>query len=292
MPAKVKKRLDEICDLIPENHLFTKTYINSHKGKYPVYSATLGEPYGYIDTYAFEDKKVLVVVNYGNSGSTYIINEPKFSIGRNICGLYVKDEYVDSISLEYVMIVAAPLLLNKAKGEKQKNLNQIMVKETVISFPVDDKGDFDYDKQVEMAETYKGIFEKKKALQAKIEELDKICVKVNLASDIKFKNVKLNDLFEPKGGNMLYSKKWCNEHAGEFAIYSANTSEVFAYVDDVKYDGEYLTWVIDGLAGYMKIINEKFDITCHRGILIPKVDLKDISLEYIKYVLEPSFREK
>ena len=42
----------------------------------------------------------------------------------------------------------------------------------------------------------------------------------------------------------------------------------------------------------MKIINEKFDITCHRGILIPKFDLKDISLEYIKYVLEPFFRGK
>ena len=137
MSGMIKKRLDEICVFISENHKYTKTYINNNKGTYPVFSATIGEAYGYINTYDFENKKVLIVVNYGDSGNTYVINESKFSIGRNICGLYIKDEFQDCIDIEYVKMVASPILKHKAKGEKQKNLNQGMVKETEISIPLE-----------------------------------------------------------------------------------------------------------------------------------------------------------
>ena len=269
MSETVKKRIDEICELIPENHLFTKTYINSHKGEYPVYSATLGEPYGYVDYYLFENKKVLVVVNYGRSGSTYIINDSKFSIGRNICGLYIKDEYKNIISLEYLMIVATPIFVNKSKGAKQKNLNQNMVKETLVPIPVDSSGVFDLDKQMELAEIYEKINEKKKYLQVKAEELSKICVTIDTTLNMNYKNVRINELFVFKGGEMRYSKAWCNKHNGQYPVYSGSATDTFAYVDEYIYDGDYLTWVIDGLAGYMKKLSGKFGITCHRGIFIP-----------------------
>ena len=40
--------------------------------------------------------------------------------------------------------------------------------------------------------------------------------------------------------------------------------------------------------------NEAFSITCHRGVLEPKddVDVSNIDLKYIKYVLEPIFRKR
>ena len=38
--------------------------------------------------------------------------------------------------------------------------------------------------------------------------------------------------------------------------------------------------------------NEKFSITCHRGILLPTDKCVDIDLRYIKYVLEPIFRKR
>lgn len=292
MPKKIKKRLDEICDFIPENHTYTKSYINEHKGEYPVYSATLGEPYGAIDTYDFERIDVLVVVNYGSSGNTYIIENEKFSIGRNICGLYIKDEYKNQISLEYVRIVATPLLIKRAKGEKQKNLNQNMVKETTILLPIDDNGIFDYDMQVELAEIYKEIDNQKRVLIEKQNEMKNVIVSIEMDKSISLKKVKLNDLFTPKGGKMKYSKKWCNEHKGDYAIYSGSTRDVFAYVESVEYDGDYLTWVIDGLAGYIKRITGKFDITCHRGILIPKDGVDNIDLDYIRFILQPIFRQK
>ena len=48
-----------------------------------------------------------------------------------------------------------------------------------------------------------------------------------------------------------------------------------------KYEGEYLTWSKDGLAGYLMYHNEKFSITNHRGILIPIKECIDIDLKYI-----------
>jgi len=284
--------LDEICDFITENHTYTKTYINGHKGEYPVYSATLGEPYGNIDTYDYKDIKVMVVVNYGSSGQTYIINDSKFSIGRNICGLYIKEEYKETISLEYLRIVSTPILINKAKGEKQKNLNNLMIKETQISMPVKGDGTFDYDKQVELAGIYEQIDKQKEILLKKLDELEKMCVVVELPNDIKFENVKLNKLFTPKGGSMKYSKKWCNEHQGEHPVYSGSTNDIFAFVNEAFYKGTYLTWVIDGLAGYIKKVTGEFNIMCHRGILIPKEGIENIDLDYLKYVLEPKFRAK
>lgn len=66
----------------------------------------------------------------------------------------------------------------------------------------------------------------------------------------------------------------------------------YARVNIAEYSGEYLTWCIDGLAGYIMYHNEKFSITCHRGILLPTDKCVDIDLRYIKYVLEPIFRKR
>ena len=44
----------------------------------------------------------------------------------------------------------------------------------------------------------------------------------------------------------------------------------FSFINSYDYDGKYVTWCIDGLAGYIKVIEGEFSITNHRGILIPK----------------------
>lgn len=72
----------------------------------------------------------------------------------------------------------------------------------------------------------------------------------------------------------------------------SNRISEYARVNIAEYSGEYLTWCIDGLAGYIMYHNEKFSITCHRGILLPTDKCVDIDLRYIKYVLEPIFRKR
>ena len=110
--------------------------------------------------------------------------------------------------------------------------------------------------------------------------------------NIKWAHPLVTDLFYPKGGNADFTKTWVSRNKGEIPLYSGTTTSEYASVNIAEYSGEYLTWCIDGLAGYIMYHNEKFSITCHRGILLPTDKCVDIDLRYIKYVLEPIFRKR
>ena len=102
--------------------------------------------------------------------------------------------------------------------------------------------------------------------------------------------VQITKLFELERGNGNYTKTYCNSHKRPYPVYSGNTVSEFSLIDSYDYDGKYLSWSIDGLDGYMMFLECKFSATNHRGILIAKED--NINLTYIKFVLEPIFREK
>ena len=57
--------------------------------------------------------------------------------------------------------------------------------------------------------------------------------------------------------------------------------------------GNYLLWNTDGLAGYIKKVNGEFSYTNIVGIMIPTghYNMSLINLDYLKYYLEPIFRE-
>ena len=99
----------------------------------------------------------------------------------------------------------------------------------------------------------------------------------------------LTDLFSIHRGSGKYTKAYVQNHKGEYALFSGNTFGRFADIDAYDYDMPCLTWAIDGLAGYIMIHDEPFSATNHRGVLVPKVD--NLNLQYVKYVLEPIFRE-
>lgn len=99
----------------------------------------------------------------------------------------------------------------------------------------------------------------------------------------------ITDLFDIYRGSGKYTKSYVQKHKGEYSLFSGNTFGRFADIDSFDYDTPCLTWAIDGLAGYIMIHTEPFSATNHRGVLKPKMD--GLNLQYIKYVLEPVFRE-
>lgn len=157
----IPKKIIDLCDIIPENHTFTKSYIKEHEGKYPIYSATVGIPFGYMSYYT-QNEPMLVVVNYGNSGTIYYVDDKYFSLGRNACGIRIKKEYRDKILLQYVRYAAQAKLKQLAKGWNLKNLNQAMVKSAEINIPINCEGMFDLQRQLEMTQAYLQIEEQKK----------------------------------------------------------------------------------------------------------------------------------
>lgn len=108
-------------------------------------------------------------------------------------------------------------------------------------------------------------------------------------SDVKFKEVLIGDIFTTQKGLSKYTKTYGQSHKGEYPVYSGSNIAPIIFIDTYDYDGKYLSWVVDGFAGYMKVLNGKFSATGHKGILTKK--LNDIDIDYIKFMLEPVLRE-
>ena len=100
----------------------------------------------------------------------------------------------------------------------------------------------------------------------------------------------MNDIFYIGKGFAKYTKKYGNEHKGDYPVFSASNHAPLTYINTYDYDGEFLTWSTNGFAGYITKINGKFSINGDRGVLIPKETIKNLNIDYIKYLLEPVLR--
>ena len=281
-------KIKDICTPAKADKTLTKAKAKDIEGIYPVYAATIGEVFAYINNFN-NTKPCLVVVNDGDAGNTYIVADDKYTIGKHATGLIPNDD----IDLTYLQKTATPIFQKIAKGYGLGNLPKTDLLEAEIDIPISN-GKYDIQRQKELAQIYVQIYEQRDALLAKVDKLEKLNVSLPRDANTQWVDVSPLDLFLPKGGDMAYSRTWAKEHPGNFPLYSGMTSGPYDFVNVCDYSGELLTWCIDGLAGYMMYHNESFSITCHRGVLIPKdgVDFTNIDLKYIKHVLEPIFRKR
>jgi len=160
-----------------------------------------------------------------------------------------------------------------------------------IKIPVDDNGNYDLERQKILAQRYAQVEERRQLLQGKLKELEDLSVRLPKDASCDWSEVECTTLFKPTNGNSIYTKEYCKIHKGDIPLYSGNTDGIFDFVDQYDYDGEYITWAKDGLAGYMMLHEGNFSLTGHRGILLPTEECNDIYLKYIKFVLEPIFRD-
>lgn len=281
---------------LERGHIISKADIANNRGEYPVYSTQDGI-FGYINTYMKEGKYLLWNTD-GLAG--YIkIAEGRFSY-TNIVGIMLPTDTVDfsAISLEYLKAYLEPIFRNHRKGRMGINgkneytkLNSTMIKnlDIKIPFPIKEDGSIDLEKQLELAKIYEEIMTRKKELLEKSSILKKVKV-IMEDENVTYKEFKISELFIPKNGSSTYTKEWCMRHPGDIPLYSGNTVGAFSYIDRADYDGEYLTWAKDGLAGYLMINKGKFSLTGHRGILIPTNICKNVDLMYLKSIIEPIFR--
>ena len=282
-------KISDICTPAKADKTLTRSKAKDKEGAYPVYAATIGEVFAYINDYN-NSSPCLVVVNDGDAGNTYIVKDSMYSIGKHATGLIPNA----GIDLEYLQKVATPVFQSIAKGYGLGNLPKADILDAEVSIPIKENGSFDLEKQIELSNIYTQIEELRQVLLQKLWELKDIHVRFPKEPNTCWKEVHVADLFIPKGGNMSYSKEWAKKHSGSYPLYSGTTSGVYDLVSIADYDGEYLSWCIDGLAGYVMYHNEAFSVTCHRGVLVPRedVDFSRISLKYLKYIFEPIFRKR
>lgn len=81
--------------------------------------------------------------------------------------------------------------------------------------PVKEDGTPDEKEQERLAAIYRDIAIQKEKLLEKVVEIRDINVIFPQGSNCKWKELKVIDLFEPKGGNMTYSKTWAKNNPGK-----------------------------------------------------------------------------
>lgn len=139
--------------------VISKKDIQNCQGEYPVYSSNTlnGGILGYVDFYNY-DIEGLTWTTDGIHAGTIFYRNGKFSI-TNVCGLMtLKTEYKDkNIYLPYIKELLDFKSFAQCEGNKKVMTNVIMKQNIKVKIPVDKNNNFDYQKQVEIADKYKKI---------------------------------------------------------------------------------------------------------------------------------------
>ncbi len=270
------------------NSNYTKKYCNANKGEYEVYTGTTIGSFGFINTYDY-DEPLLTYTTDGENAATIKILSGKYNVGGHRAILFSKDE---NIVIDYFKWTLQKLFFDNVKKGDVPSITWSRIKDLEVIVPIDKNGNYDIEKQKEVVKKYEVVDEKKKELKEKLDYFKDVQVDFMATEISKYKEYKVSDIFDISLGDGKYTKSYSAKNVGEFPLYSGQTDGEYANINSYDYDGSYLTWAKDGLAGYiMHHDNEKFSITNHRGILLLKDEYSDLNLEFLKIILEPIFRK-
>ncbi len=290
--------INEIFDLsIASNGSFlTKTFVRDHEGEVPVYGASddaespSNASYGYIKDNLegvkyFED--CLTINRNGSVGKTYYRKE-RFTINSDVTPLILKEKYKNTLDKTYLCRVVENTV--RPMFTYTKKAGKSLFGCLTVPIPVKKDGSYDIDEQRRLAGRYEMVEELRSRIQ---DETDEILCRVPIIKTSGMKDIPISELFDldKAGGKALYTKAYCNQHPGKIPVYAASATDPLGFVDKSDYNGGYLTWARNGLAGYLTLIPHPFCINADRGILYPRDEVRGtIDMEYIKYTIEPVFR--
>lgn len=182
--------LNEIIIHNNGNAQYTKTWSQKHKGEYPIFSANNYEPIAYVDSYDYEGEYLTYSKN-GCAGFITMMNG-RFSVNGDRCVITINDTYSEQIDLMYLKYYLEPIFRSNKKGrmgEFGKNeftkLNSSMIKGLNIKVPIplNESGQYDLEKQKEIADRYRQVDEIKQGLIERIKQLISINVIPNVINE-------------------------------------------------------------------------------------------------------------
>jgi type I restriction-modification system DNA methylase subunit len=260
------------------------------KGEIPVFSAAKAPILGLNEMgnqpiFASESNPVLSFASNGDgsAGRNFVIHTQPF---------YIKAERIafrptrSDIWLPYVWSQIFDIK-ERFKFSRTFLSNRQNLKIVFIDFPLNEDGTFDIETQKLVAAQFELVNQLKDEVNDKRDQISRVSVDVDL-SDYSIVYKPLSTLLSPVKGKSKYTRKYGDEHKGEYPVFSASSATPLTFIDNYDYDGEYLSWSTNGFAGTVAILNGRFSINGDRGLLIPKTELVDI--RYLRYILEPIFR--
>lgn len=276
----------QLCDIFTSKRgdsTLTKKFCNQHKGPYEVYTGTTIGTFAKIDSYTFTEPSLTYTTDGEYAGTVQLIRDEHYNIGAHRAILMPLS---DNISLKYFSFVLEPLFTAGVKKGDVPSLAWNSIKNTEVPIPVDENGDYSLILQERIADAYAILEDNRKHLLDKIRDLYNCYLSIN-EHDTKYTVVEISKLFEYRRGKSC-TRKYCNQHKGPYPVWSANNITPLAFIDTYDYDGNYITFSRNGLAGKITILSGKFSINEDRFLLIPK-DV-NVDIEYMAYALEPILR--
>ena len=301
--AEVEKKNDEglqfleipitqVFDIVRGDGKYTRSYVHERTGEHPLYSGNTFGPFAQIDSYDYNVPALTWAID-GLAGYMMIHRSP-FSATNHRGILLLKDTNID---LEYAKYTLEPIFRELKKGRQGDNgeneytsLPPFMIQSVKFAVPVDHDGEPWLEKQKEIAAGYVTLEQTKETVVEQIANLSQVSVVPN-CDEYAIEYLPLSELFDTIKGKSKYTKKYGNLHSGPYPVYSASSQGTLTHLDTYDYDGRYMTWSTNGFAGTILILNGKFSINGDRGILVPKNGRQDLDFDYMKFTLEPIFRE-
>lgn len=276
-----------LFDLSIGKRLLLKNHITA-AGDIPTYSANVFTPFVYVEKSNITDFSHPYVI-WGIDGDfafNVIPKDTMFATTDHCGAIKILNDGINPYYVAY-MLEATKYKYGFDRGLRASLTN---MKSISVIVPVDNNGIFDVDAQRNIAESLLAIQDMRKTLKDQRGKLNS--VKVILQDEnFNFKYFPITELFVTEKGLSKYTKKYGNEHKGIFPVYSASSRAPLTYIDSFDYDGRYITWSTNGLAGTILVLDGQFSVNGDRGILVPKDSRTDLDFDYIKYTMEPIFRE-
>lgn len=214
-----------------------------------------------------------------------MIEDEKFNIGGHRAILIPNSE---NLYLKYFHYILGSIIRSKTKDGSVPSVTWANIKRLEIPVPIKENGEYDVETQQEIAYKYELLSNRRAVLRNYMEQLDESYIGIS-DNNCNYKEVPLNTLFKYKRGRSC-TREYCNQHKGNYPVWSANNIEPLAYVDFNDYEGRYISLSRNGIAGKITILNGKFTINEDRFLLVPLGD--NIDYDFIKYTVEPILRSK
>jgi hypothetical protein len=155
--------------------VFVKDYVDKNPGPFPVYSASLVKPFGYIDTYDYEGSLLTWVMN-GYGGRVQEVSG-RFSANRDR-GVLVPHKGVKVPDLTYLRYAMEPVFVASAVGRRVDGRRNDYTKlypgdamEQRIPVPIDEHGHYDYEKMKALGDRLRRIEAAQAAVRRSLENV-------------------------------------------------------------------------------------------------------------------------
>jgi hypothetical protein len=155
--------------------VFIRNYFDAHPGKFPVYSASLEKPFGFVDTFDYEGTYLTWVMN-GYGGRVQEVSG-RFSANRDR-GVLVPLDGVTIPDLTYLRYAIEPVFVAAAVGRRvegrRNDYTKLYPPEAMaqrIPIPVDRRGNYDYEKMKELGSKLRRIEAAQQEVRKALEEV-------------------------------------------------------------------------------------------------------------------------